>query len=484
VNHFLEPSLDQLHSPLLLPDIDVLISEIEEAIKIKAPILIYGHDDVDGFTAVLVLYDVLVDLGARIFYHIPNRIKDGYFFRPELFEKYKGEGVTIVLTADFGSSNIKNFEIAKSAGMRLIVTDHHELISAERAGPTINPKRSDAHYPFRELAGVGVAYKVAQALAHRLLNISLEEFYSIKYDILGPLMLGTIADRVPLMQENRIYCRFGLDALRKTTRPVLKKLIDKVPEDQFGYGTVLNEILPLISSARENQGVDVFLVNNEQCAEEMVKTLKRQNELWQFQIRRVYDEVFSAARVYNNIVVSQLVNGPVNCLGSCATRLRDNFNRPSLIIGFSDNDEQLNGQRKSICVGELRGTEGTDLIALLKNAQDILIDFGGHRKAAGFTMHRTSFDEFVERACIYAEEKFPSPHKVENDDRHEIILDLKWPIAKIDDSFKILLPFGEGNPSPMLYDESGIIYTLDEALNPIDPARYTKILKESAGKIH
>ncbi len=482
VRSYIEPSLNQLNSPSLLPDIEPLIAQIEATIKKKEPILIYGHDDVDGFSSVAVLYDVLTDLGARIFYHIPNRIRDGYFFNPELLEKFKSEGVNLILTADFGSSNPKNFEIAETAGMKLLVTDHHEIIHQPIHGPTVNPKRPDSRYPFRELAGVGVAYKVAQAIACRLLDITSEEFSSIKFDILGPVMLGTIADRVPLIDENRIFSKFGLDALKKTTRPVIRKLVNRLPEEKFNYATIFSDILPFISSGRENQGVAIFLIKDEVGAEEMVKALRRQNELWQSQVRNAYNEAFSAAHIYDHIVISLLVNGPIHCLGSCATRLRDNFNRPAIVMGFTTNHQQADDeQEKPICVGELRGNDGSDLIALLKYVQDTLIDFGGHRKAAGFSMYRTCLDEFTEQAKIYAEEHFVSSGAA-NNKNFNLVVDMIWPMDKIDSAFKIFLPFGEGNPPPILYDESGILYTFDENLNPIDPHRFARIPRETVNK--
>lgn len=485
---FLKPSLEQLHSPFLLPDIDTLIGEVENTIKKKEPILLYGHEDVDGFSAVTVLYEVLTDLGAKVFYHIPSRTRDGYFFNPNLLEGFKKEGVNTILTADFGSSNLRNLEIARAAGMTLLVTDHHEIVHENIPTPTINPKRSDSRYPFRELAGVGVAYKTAQALAHRLLGVSIEEFYAIKHDVFGAILLGTISDRVPLISENRVFCRLGLEALGNTTRPVLRRLIDgavvrreKALLESFNYAVIFDDILPLISSARENQGVEVFIIKNDTQALEMVKTLKRQNEQWQTQIHQAYDEAFTAARVYDRIVFSLLVNGPIDCLGSCATRLRDNFNRSSVVIGFSEGSQPSDLADKNICIGELRGDDSADLVTLLKSMQDILIDFGGHRKAAGFSMHRSCVDEFIERARFFAEEHF-----IQHDTGHQankiqnLIADLVLPVEKIDDSFKLLLPFGEGNPAPIFYDEAGIVYTIDEDLNPIDPVRFTKIVKHNA----
>ncbi len=480
--NFLNPSLNQLHSPILLPDIDTLVNLLVDVIKQRESILIYGHDDIDGFSAVSIMYEVLTDLGARVYYHIPNRIREGYFLNPDLLKDYREKGVTTILTVDFGSSNIKNFEIAKSAGLNLIITDHHEIIDSRLPGPTINPKRVDSQYPFRELAGVGVAYKVAQALAHRLLKISMEDFYNIKFEIIALVMIGSIADRAPLIDENRTFCRFGLEALKKTQRTVLKRLFNDSSLERINYQTILNELLPFIASARENQGVEVFLIRDELRAAEMVQKLRLQNEMWLTQLRNVYDEVFAAARVDSQIVISQMINGPINYLGPCATRLRDTFKRTALVIGYPSPEDGLKHSESSICFGELRGTDGSDLIALLKNAQDILIDFGGHRKAAGFTMHSFFFDDFVERARSFAEENFVLPEKPMGTGDEEMIVDLIWDIDKLDRSFEILLPFGEGNPAPILYDQSGILYTLDEDLNPIDPVRYTKILKKSNHK--
>ncbi len=483
VADFLQPSLNQLFSPDLLPDIEILLTEVEKAIKEHALVLLYGHDDVDGFTSVLVLYEVLTDLGARVVYHIPHRIREGYFFNTELFEKYREDGVKLVLTADFGSCNARNFEVARAAGMRLVVTDHHEIVRSDLPGPTINPKRLDSRYPFRELAGVGVAYKVAQFLAQRMLNVSFEDFYSIKREMLGPLLLGTIADRVPLVSENRVYCHFGLEALRKSPRTVVRKLVARIPEGQFSFGSVLEEILPLISSAREDLGVRTFLINDDAEADQLINHLRHQNEQWQSRMRTVYDEVFASARVYDRIVISQLMHGPIGCLGSCATRLRDSFGRPALVIGFADNSPGTENLGAPLCVGELRGNEGSDLIAMLKSVGDILIDFGGHRKAAGFSMHRSSYDEFIEKARAFAEEKFSPADPAGNGHHKELAVDLAWPISRIDDSFRVLLPFGEGNPAPILADESGLVYSLDEDLTPIDPVRYAKIPRDRSGHV-
>lgn len=453
---FLYPDLNMLNNPELLPDIQKAVEEILGALKNNDNILIYAHDDPDGYTSATILYQTLLDIRRNsqpeIFVYTINREKDGYVLNPEVLKEYTGKKVKLLITVDFGISNQKNFEIARTTGLNLIICDHHETELHNFPVPAIDPKRKDSKYPFRELAGVGVTLKLSQTLYKKGLGLSTEEFFKLKKDFLVIAMLGTLADRVMPLDENRVLCYEGMKFFNEIDKPWAKYFLMDNP---ISIPRIFNAIIPLLQSAAlENSslGIDFFLNNNFIGVVEKLKSIemkRKENIDYLFQL------ALNAAKVYPNIVISMIPFDAIdpeqktklNNLGAVVSKLRDHFHKTA--IGIITKDKK--------CYAELRSS-GINLFEFLNHSKSLFIDFGGHRRAAGFSMQESNIDKFIE----YATKALPETEREKKPVEPEAVVD-KSRIS----SLEPLLPLGEGNPPPVLTD--GIdLYTIDNRLNIIE----------------
>ena len=260
---FLFPNISNLYDPWSIPDMAKAVDDIIVSVKGNESILVYCHDDIDGYTSGTIMYKTLVDLtrgqDERIFLYPVVREKDGYILNPDVLKRYQEQGVKLLITVDFGISSLENFRIVSELGLKLVVCDHHETNLSDFPGPAVDPKRPDSRYPFRELAGVGVSFKLAQCLYQRVLSLSSREFYSLRRDFFPLLMLGTISDRVILLGENRIFSVHGLAVLNKLDEPWIKYFRK---DKDVKTSMITREIIPTIGSAAyvdPKLGVEVFL---------------------------------------------------------------------------------------------------------------------------------------------------------------------------------------------------------------------------------
>ncbi|MEO0122677.1 MAG: DHH family phosphoesterase [candidate division WOR-3 bacterium] len=454
---FLYPEIDHLKNPLELPDIQKAVEILIEGIKNNENILIYTHDDPDGYTSATLLYQTLLDIRRKgspyIFIYPINREKDGYVLNPEVLKEYIEKGVKILVTVDFGISNPKNFEVARELGLRLVICDHHETDFNEFLVPAVDPKRKDSKYPFRELAGVGVTLKLCQMIYKTAFGINDRDFFKLKKEFTAIAMIGTLADRVMPLDENRIICYEGLKAFREIDKPWARHFLT---DNSINIPYIFNEIIPLLQSAalEDSQlGIDFFISPDFLKVVEKLKSIenaRKENIEYLFQI------ALNVAKVYPNIVISvipyEAINEKqktkINNLGAVVSKLRDNFHKTAVAMIIKEGK----------CYAELRSYD-INLFEFLNRSKELFIDFGGHRRAAGFSM----FEKFLDKFVDYATKMLPEP-TIENKKKME-------PEAIIDKSkiklLEPLLPFGEGNPSPLLTD--GIdLYTIDNRLNIIE----------------
>ncbi|MCX7994871.1 MAG: DHH family phosphoesterase [candidate division WOR-3 bacterium] len=454
--NFLFPAINQLYDPEGIPDLQDGVEKVTGAIKNNKNILIYAHDDPDGYTSAAILYQTLLDIRRKsqpeIFVYTINREKDGYILNPEVLKEYIEKGVRVLITVDFGISNPKNFEIAQKMGLELVICDHHETELTHFPVPAVNPKRRDSKYKFRELAGAGVTLKFCQFIYKTALRITYEEFFNLKKELIVIAMLGTLADRVMPLNENRVICYEGLKRFNKINKPWAKNFLT---DGNISIPEIFSEIIPLLQAAalKESRlGIDFFLDDD---FTKVLTELKSIESTRRENIDYLFNLALDVAKVYPGVVISIIPDSAItpgqlkiNNLGAVVSKLRDYFQRTA--IGIINQDKK--------CLAELRSNE-IDLFEFLNHAKNLFIDFGGHKRAAGFSMWEDNLDRFIE----YATKTIPVPiGRNKKESIPEITLD-KSKIKLLEP----LLPFGEGNPSPLLTD--GVdLYTIDNRLNIIE----------------
>jgi single-stranded-DNA-specific exonuclease len=430
---FLEPRITDLNDPFLLPDIDVAVGRIRKAIIDHERILIFGHDDTDGATSVTVMKETLKELGARADDYIPDRAAEGYGFRRDTLERFKRDRYGLIITVDSESSDFPGMEMAGEIGIDVVITDHHEIQGGlPRARAVINPKRGDSRYPFRSLAGVGVAYQLARALCgdsdfdfHRHIDL---------------VALGTIADRVPLVDDNRVFSRLGNEWLRSSTRPgvvALGRLLGPGADAQEMNGALKfgQNHGGRFSSATLLQTADPGEART--IAEELVESGRTKRQETQGACDRVVERV-SEERLFEAPVIIVIDREtPIRALGACASMIRRQYGQPAVVIGF--NDERV--------VGEGRAPTGFDIFAAFQYCEDLFIQYGGHRGAGGFSMDAGHLNDFRQKINQYAREitswRIAPPYL-----RIDAVLDPARLQGDEPGYLQRLSPFGQANASP------------------------------------
>ena len=390
---FLAPSSDDLHDPYRLLDLDRAVGRVRSAIKAGERVLVHGDYDVDGITATFVLYSALRALGAQVEYRIPHRTRDGYGLSPDAMDEAHRRGCTLVVTVDCGITAVEAVERGRALGIDTVITDHHEPTAALPAAcAVVNPHRPGCEYPFKSLAGVGVAFKLVEALTRA------DGEADRARDYLDAVALGTIADVVPLVGENRILARLGLDQLNHGPRVGLKALIEVagLSGKTITSGQVAFVLAPRINAAgrmgNAEQGLRLLLAREPHEARAIADSLEEDNLR-----RRGFDEqalTDAAARVETEL-------GWPNCssillwsndwhpgiIGIVASRLVERFQRPTVLVA-------LDGDRGR---GSGRSVPGLDLNDVLGHCADLLEAYGGHAFAAGLTVARERLPELRER---------------------------------------------------------------------------------------
>jgi len=447
---FLRASLDDLGDPMLLPDVEPAIERLIEATENYDHIMVVGHDDVDGITATTIVFGSLKEIGADVSYYIPDSPTEGIGLSRSLIDRFKKSGVSLIVTVDCGVSCKDEIEYARSKGIDTIVTDHHEPpAELPDAVGVINPKRSDSQYGFRDLAGCGVAYRFMQAFCERYRKIGSPPSLD---GMLGMAALGSFADRVPLLGENRIIVINGVkEILSRRWTPFITLRSHIWVDDESTMTEVLSKIVPLIGASRSheggNLGCELLLSTEEEDAEEILASLIMESEQRRERAYRALEIVQrELAKIDANsskVIVLKVERLPTKTVGFCAARLADTFHKPVVIISMKGNEG----------VGEARGPKGVDLVEALAANKQYFMTYGGHKQAAGFSIKRSNVDDFIKSFTEYLEPRIdPSVIKreIRIDDRLEPS-DLKIDTLK---SLLCLEPFGEENPRPVFLLES------------------------------
>lgn len=442
---FLRPALDQLHPPHLLPDLSVAVDRIERAIEGGERILVHGDYDVDGMTGAALLAGAISDVGGDAIPFVPHRTRDGYDLGPSGVEAAADAGATLIVTVDCGITAIEAVRLAGTRGIDVIVTDHH------RPGPempdavaVVNPNRSDHDYPFKDLAGVGVAFKVVQEVFARqhVTDDRLNRYLDL-------VALGTIADQAPLTDENRVFARFGLKVLDRTRRPGVAALMREAGVGRWSAvrsSDVAFRLAPRLNSAgrigEAADGLDLLVTEDHARGEALARRVEAVN----VERRDTDRAILTEARVLlqteydeetDRIVVLWSRGWHPGVLGIAASRLVDELGRPAILVSVED--ERARGSARSI--------PGFHLFDALASCRDLFDRFGGHSVAAGFDIAPDRLPKLRERLRQYALGAL-SPESL----GREIAVDMEISLADVSPDFVkgfgYMEPFGTGNPLP------------------------------------
>lgn len=443
---FLNPSLDQLHPPSLMAGMDLAVLRLRRAIERQEKILVYGDYDVDGTMSVVVLLTALRSLGARVEVHIPHRLADGYGMRKDVIERAAAQSYAVILSVDTGIREHEVIERARELGIDCIVTDHH--LPDDHLPPAcaiLNPRRADCAYPEKNLAGVGVAFKLAQALLARNGSGASEKMLQSYLKIVA---IGTIADVVPLTGENRVIAYFGLRGLLKPVQPGLDALLTvsglagkKVTAGDVGFriGPRLNaagrmenaqDVIELLTTPDPDQGRRIA---------ERLEVLNRERQRVETEILREISTRMAQqpekADCYSLVLAGEGWHRGV--IGIVAQRVVELYHRPTLVIGV----EQGIGQ------GSARSIPHFHLLNALTRMSDLFERFGGHAQAAGFTLPADRIGELGRRLEAYCRSVL-KPENLEPVLRVDAEIKLDELDAGLYEKMCKLEPFGFGNPTP------------------------------------
>lgn len=440
-SEFLFGDISSLHDPYLLKDMEKAVQRIRRAIEAKEKITVYGDYDVDGITATALLVRVLKKLGASVDYYIPDRQNEGYGLNLGALDTLYKEGTVLLITVDSGISAINEVMAFKNK-IDIVITDHHQPSAVlPEACAVINPKRPECTYPDKNLAGVGVAFKLCQALWSMLRT---DESHIFEY--LDFVAIGSIADIVPLLGENRILVKHGLEQLASTTNQGLNALLKSCKLEAIDAGKVGFIIAPRLNAAGRiglgTVGVELLLTEDNDYAGELAVYLEQQN----MQRQALEKEILAAAESLlteydfqnNKVIVLSGTGWHSGVIGIVASRLVDKYYRPVIII--SEN----NGIGKGSC----RSIPGFDLYDALSQCSDILLKFGGHRLAAGLSVNIDNISELRRRLNDIAQ------NTLKDDDYIPVLnVDAQISLQEISsallEELACLAPHGMGNPRPI-----------------------------------
>ncbi len=447
---FLSPTLDHLHDPFLLADMPRAVERIERALAGRERIAIHGDYDVDGITSTVILRRALELLGGDVVHFIPERLRDGYGLQPAAIDRLHGEGVQLVISVDCGIRASEATLRARELGVDLIITDHHEPEGTlPPALAVINPKRADCRYPDKNLAGVGVALKLVQALCQRAGKSRwLPAFVKVA-------AIGTLADVVPLVGENRVIAKLGLASLSSGRHTVgLRALLEASGLsgkriDSYQVGFIL---APRVNAAGRMSTPDIatrlLLANDESAIEEARGLALQLNEE---NLRRQGEEADLVAQAKKAIETDPAI-GAHNVLvvggegwhrgviGIAASKIVDQYHKPAIVLSVDG----------AIAHGSCRSIPAFDMLDALERCADVFLRFGGHRQAAGLTMDAARVPEFRARINAHADAVLEPDH-LRPRLRIDGALNLRHITPDLVEGLDALAPFGLANPRPVFH---------------------------------
>lgn len=444
IEKFLKPKRTDFYKPFFMPDMEKAVSRITKALKNNENITIFGDYDADGITSTTILKRFFHDINKECNVYIPNRLNEGYGLNKNAIKKLSEDGTNLIITVDCGITAIEETKYAKELGIDIVITDHHEPgEEIPDAEAVVDCKRKDNKYPFRELAGCGVAFKLTQALCK---NLDLNENQALKY--LDIACVGTISDVVPLVDENRVIVKLGMLLLKQTKNLGLKQIINNAHFKEFNSMSVAFGITPRINACgrlgHQGEALELFTTDNQEKATELAKKMDEYNIQRQLEEKRIYDEAITLLQeeAQTNGITNCIVLGHENwnpgVIGIVSSRITEKFYKPSILVCFD----------KDIAKGSGRSIEGFDLHKALMECDKYLTNYGGHSLAAGLSLNTKDFEKFKNMINEYAEKNIKDEDLIPT-----INIDLKLEDSQLNiedvEELKLLEPFGQSNEEPI-----------------------------------
>ena len=449
---------ENVHDPFLFNDMEKVVKMIFKAIEEKKKIVVFGDFDADGVTSTAVMSSVLKAFAANVDVYIPHREKEGYGLNKKSVQKLKDNNVDLIITVDCGISNHEEVELIHELGMEIIITDHHyEPLIIPKADAIINAHLKKEKYPFQFLAGVGVAYKVAQALLSygKENGILLDDYYDKLFSgyegfekwLLDLVAIGTVADCVPLVGENRTLVKYGLIVLGQSKRIGLMRLMEviNVNFNDISTITIGYQIAPRINAAgrlvNAKIAYDLLMAVDEEEANKLVDELNEINVARQKLTEKIFREAKAQVEEQKNdrMMIAAGEDWPIGVIGLVAGKLAESYNSPILVMSNSKGTYQGSG----------RSVDGFNIVGALQSMEDYFSHYGGHAQACGFTLQSNDvLEDFTKSLKELAHSKLEETEltPMVNIDAEINFKQISW---KLYEELEKFTPFGEGNPKPL-----------------------------------
>lgn len=453
VRRYLSPSLQDLHNPFLMQDMKKAVDRLILAVYRNEKVVVYGDYDADGITSVVVLIHFLRAIYPGATYHIPDRITEGYGLNRGAVERFRSQGVGLIVTVDCGISDHDAVAYARELGMDTIILDHHELSDTlPAAAAAVNPKRADCRFPFKHLAAVGIVFNflIAMRGALRREGFWRNDAYPNLREYLDLVALGTIGDIVPLVDENRIFVKIGLALISEERRIGLRALkqVSGMEHQVIDSSKASFALIPRINAAGRiasaGEAAELLLSENPDQAEELARKLDGFNRKRQAMEKVIFNEILE--KVEKGIAVGE--SGPLvfasphwhpGILGIVASKLVDRFGRPAILISLKD----------GVGKGSGRSVSDFNIFEGLKRCQGHLLSYGGHHYAAGISIREEDIDPFSKLLREIVSENGPDPDfaACTTIDAQCGLMDITHELLS---QIEQLAPFGSRNPEPVL----------------------------------
>ena len=449
IDKFLNPKRNDFYDPFLMPDMEIAVDRIIEAINNNEKVIIYGDYDVDGITSITVLKKFLEDRGLKVHEYIPNRLNEGYGLNKKAIQAIADKEYKLMITVDCGISAIEEVEFAVELGMDVIVTDHHEPVETlPKALAVVDAKRKDNKYPFNQLAGVGVVFKLIQAIS---IKLELDEKEYLKY--LDIVCIGTISDIVPLVSENRVITKLGLKLVVQTKNIGLRTLLETIGYKNIDSTAISFGVAPRINACgrmgHQEEALNLFLTEDLESAHKICERLNEFNKIRQETEKNIFSEVvemIEESKENQPVIILGKENWHHGVIGIVASKITEQYFKPSILICFEGEEGKGSG----------RSIPGFDLHEALSKCDQYLSKFGGHEMAVGVSLNKDNFNKFKDQFEEYAlNSKIEEIVPILNIDNEITAKDISIEAIK---ELEKLEPFGEGNKRPIfLYKNLKIV---------------------------
>lgn len=452
VERFFMPDYDRhLHDPFLFVDLPKVVERVDRAMRNKEAVGVFGDFDADGVTGSALLRQALEGLGLHVTVHIPDKTDEGHGISLQGIEKFRLHGVSLMFTVDCGISDHDKVDAARALGMDVIIIDHHHIpVRLPDALAAINPQMVESGYPFKGLCGAGTAFKVAQGLYEKL---APENKASLKW-LLDLVAIGTVADCMPLVDENRVLVKYGLIVLAKTRRPGLKELYSigrmRIDEDTHPNSTTIGfHIAPHINAAgrmaHAQKAHDLLVENDVDKARDLAIELSRFNRDRQklsAEITKNVRDIVLERFADKKFILAAERHFALGIVGLVAGKIAGEFNKPTAVLQMGDEFSQ----------GSFRSIPGINVIEIIEQCSDLLVKFGGHAQAAGMTIANRNLDNFYRRFHDIVEEALQD-RSLEPEILIDAVLGAEYLSMDFAETIRRFEPFGVGNREPVFLFE-------------------------------